>query len=154
MDKVRRALLGDRKAQAELTKKGHKLPCHVCGKKAKIMFREGLCIPVLTPDRAEKRQNGRRFKENGEPMFTLTGQDRHGIAIEMDDDFCVNAIWSDKYGCYIAIRKLTPKECFRLQGWEDIYFERAEMVNSDRQLYKQAGNGVTVNVVEAIARRF
>ena len=55
MDKVRRALLGDRKAQAELTKKGHKLPCHVCGKKAKIMFREGLCIPVLTPDRGKWR---------------------------------------------------------------------------------------------------
>lgn len=123
----------------------------ICGRKKETV---GICIPVLTPDRAEKRQNGRRFKENGEPMFTLTGQDRHGIAIEIDDDFCVNAIWSDKYGCYIAIRKLTPKECFRLQGWEDIYFERAEMVNSDRQLYKQAGNGVTVNVVEAIARRF
>lgn len=37
----------------------------------------GIAIPVLTPDRAEKRQNGRRFKEDGEPMFTLTGQDRH-----------------------------------------------------------------------------
>lgn len=123
----------------------------VCGRKKETV---GICIPVSTPDRAEKRQNGRRFKENGEPMFTLTGQARHGIAIEIDDDFCVNAIWSDKYGCYIAIRKLTPKECFRLQGWEDIYFERAEMVNSDRQLYKQAGNGVTVNVIEAIARRF
>lgn len=42
----------------------------------------GIAIPVLTPDRAEKRQNGRRFKEDGEPMFTLTGQDRHGAAIE------------------------------------------------------------------------
>ena len=37
---------------------------------------------VLTPDREEKRQNGRRMKEDGEPMFTLTAQDRHGIAIE------------------------------------------------------------------------
>lgn len=41
-----------------------------------------IAIPVLTPGRAEKRQNGRRFKENGEPMFTLTGQDRHGVATE------------------------------------------------------------------------
>lgn len=39
-------------------------------------------VPVLTPDRVNKRQNGRRFKENGEPMFTLTSQDRHGIAIK------------------------------------------------------------------------
>src|SRR5699024_4713768 len=38
-------------------------------------------VPVLTPDRENKRQNGRRFKEDGEPMFTLTAQDRHGIAI-------------------------------------------------------------------------
>lgn len=52
------------------------------------------------------------------------------------------------------IRKLTPKECFRLQGWEDDYFEKAQFVNSDSQLYKQAGNGVTVTVIEAIARRF
>lgn len=39
----------------------------------------GVAIPCITPDREEKRQNGRRFKEDGDPMFTLTGQDRHGI---------------------------------------------------------------------------
>ena len=38
-------------------------------------------FPVLTPDRAEKRQHGRRFKESGDPSFTLTGQDIHGVAI-------------------------------------------------------------------------
>lgn len=42
---------------------------------------------------------------------------------------------------------------FRLQGWEDRYFERAAMVNSDSKLYEQAGNGVTVNVVYEIAKR-
>lgn len=201
----------------------------------------GVAIPVLTPDRAEKRQNGRRFKEDGEPMFTLTGQDRHGVGIEplgvlrnvrsdygkeirkdyeagnieisrhkflesevrddgvvntlstvqkdnqlavkvaeatkqgyaecrvghgafgtscnqgifvkVSDELIVYAIWYEKYHCYIAIRKLTPKECFRLQGWTDDYFEKAQFVNSDSQLYKQAGNGVTVNVIEAIARK-
>ena len=51
------------------------------------------------------------------------------------------------------IRKLTPKECWRLQGFPDWAFERAEKVNSNSQLYKQAGNSVTVNVIEAIARR-
>ena len=163
----------------------------------------GIAIPVLTPDRAEKRQNGRRFKENGESMFTLTGQDRHGIAIEVkeaakqgyaecrvgidsvnfsmpnsktrrgrvgreiantldtscnqgifvqiSEELVVYAVWYEKYQCYIAIRKLTPKECFRLQGWTDDYFEKAEFVNSDSQLYKQAGNGVTVSVIKAIA---
>lgn len=44
----------------------------------------GVAIPVLTPDRTEKRQNGRRFKENGEPMFTLTSQDRHGVATSIN----------------------------------------------------------------------
>ena len=150
-----------------------------------------VAIPVLTPDRAEKRQNGRRFKEDGEPMFTLTGQDRHGVGVEplgvlrnvrsdygkeirkeyeaqlaikvadgigtdgmfvkISDELTVYAVWYEKYQCYIAIRKLTPKECFRLQGWTDDYFEKAEFINSDSQLYKQAGNGVTVNVIEAIA---
>lgn len=38
-----------------------------------------MCMPCITPDREEKRQNGRRFKEDGDPMFTLTGQDRHGV---------------------------------------------------------------------------
>lgn len=165
----------------------------------------GIAIPVLTPDRAEKRQNGRRFKEDGEPMFTLTGQDRHEIAIEVkeatkqgyaecrvgidsvnfsmpnsktrrgrvgqeiantldtscnqgifvrvSEELVVYAVWYEKYQCYIAIRKLTPKECFRLQGWTDDYFEKAEFVNSDSQLYKQAGNGVTVTVIEAMARK-
>lgn len=161
-----------------------------------------VAIPVLTPDRAEKRQNGRRFKENGEPMFTLTAQDRHGVGIKIKEavkqgysiayegdsvnfsvpgsstrrgrvghsiaqtldtscnqgifvqvsgELTVYAIWYEKYQCYIAIRRLTPKECFRLQGWTDDYFERAAFVNSDSQLYKQAGNGVTVNVIQAIA---
>ena len=144
----------------------------------------GIAIPILTPDRTEKRQNGRRFKEDGEPMFTLTGQDRHGVGIEplgvlrnvrsdygkeisntldtscnqgifvqVSEELTVYAVWYEKYHCYIAIRKLTPKECFRLQGWTDDYFEKAQFVNSDSQLYKQAGNGVTVNVIQAIAEQ-
>ncbi len=131
-----------------------------------------IAIPVLTPDRINKRQNGRRFKENEEPAFTLTAQDRHGVAIsvqpttqtldtscnqgvvvELYDGCSVWATWSEKYNCYLAIRKLTPRECFRLQGWEDKYFERAEQLNSNNQLYKQAGNGVTVNVIKHIAER-
>lgn len=183
-----------------------------------------IAVPVLIPDRADKRQNGRRMKENSEDMFTLTGQDRHEIGIEIagilrnvrteygkkirkdyeagkidisrhkfleseiredgivntlstvqkdnllaikvregkekdglfvkiSDVLTVYAVWYEKYQCYIAIRKLTPKECFRLQGWEDEYFNLAELVNSDSQLYKQAGNGVTVPVIKEIAER-
>ena len=50
------------------------------------------------------------------------------------------------------IRKLTPKECWRLQGFPDWAFDKAKEVNSNSQLYKQAGNSVTANVIEAIAR--
>lgn len=50
------------------------------------------------------------------------------------------------------IRKLTPKECWRLQGWKDEDFEKAAKVCSDSQLYKQAGNGVTVPVIYEIAK--
>ena len=88
-----------------------------------------ICVPVLTPDRAEKRQNGRRFKNDGDPSFTLTAQDKHGIFDGM------------------KIRRLTPRECFRLQDFpEDFDFS----VVSDSQAYKQAGNSITVRVLELI----
>lgn len=87
------------------------------------------CIPVLTPDRLNKRQNGRRFKEDGDPSFTITTQDRHGI---------FNGI---------RIRRLTPRECFRLQDFPDTF---DFSVVSDTQAYKQAGNSITVRVLELI----
>jgi len=86
-------------------------------------------IPTLTPDRLEKRQMGRRFKEDGEPAFTVNTQDRHGV---YDG---------------IKIRKLTPTECERLQGFPDDW-----TIGSDTQRYKQCGNAVTVDVVEYIAK--
>lgn len=210
-----------------------------------------VAIPVLTPDRAEKRQNGRRFKENGEPMFTLTAQDRHGVAVKVKeatkkgyaiaeqgdsinfsvpnsktrrgrvgkgiaqtlDTQCNQAVivqkprgfnkggeheiaptlsansWHENNllktgGIYtnaseshnrgvlpgisrtlkaqnhdagvfdgIRVRRLTPRECWRLQGFPDWAFDKAQEVNSNSQLYKQAGNSVTVNVIAEIARR-
>ena len=139
---------------------------------------------VLTPDRIVKRQNGRRMKEKDEPMFTLTSQDRHGVAIKEAtkkgfaeahigdsiniafpnsktrrgrvgkqvaqtlDTQCMQGTLTENF----RIRRLTPKECFRLQGFPDELFEKARLVNSDAQLYKQAGNAVTVNVAFAVAR--
>ena len=50
------------------------------------------------------------------------------------------------------IRKLTPREYWRLQGFPDWAFDKAQEVNSNSQLYKQAGNSVTVNVIKEIAR--
>ena len=95
-----------------------------------------VAIPVLTPDRINKRQNGRRFKENSDPSFTLTAQDKHGVMLKN-----------------YTIRKLTPRECWRLQAFPDELFDKAQQAGlSDSQLYKQAGNSVTVNVIEYIGK--
>ena len=99
-----------------------------------------LVEPCLTPDRVNKRQNGRRFKNNDEPSFTLTAADRHGILLSNGKTY--------------VIRKLTPLECWRLQGFTDEQFYKAKQAGvSNTQLYKQAGNAVTVPVVEAIAEK-
>jgi len=149
----------------------------------------------LTPDRLEKRQNGRRFKEDGEPMFTLTGQDTHGVmireatkqpgsdnseAVEIYDDYNSrirddgvmvydhynNKIKSDGVACSLlkhssnsrstqkiinnhSIRRLTPTECERLQGFPDGWTEG----QSDTQRYKQLGNAVSVPVVAAVGKK-
>lgn len=104
---------------------------------------------TLTPDRLNKRQNGRRFKEDGEPSFTLTAADRHGVMFdEQKDDN--NGVWYHGK----AIRKLTPLECWRLQGFSDEAFYKAKNAGvSNSQLYKQAGNSVTVPVIRAIAEK-
>ncbi|MEG7636861.1 DNA (cytosine-5-)-methyltransferase [Enterococcus casseliflavus] len=160
-----------------------------------------IALPVLTPDRIEKRQNGRRFKNDGEEMFTLTAQDRHGVAIlqkprgynegglhdisptlsshswHENNLLSIGGVYTNDSqrfnrgvlpglsrtlkasksdaGIYdgFQIRKLTPRECWRLQGFPDWAFDRAKEVNSDSQLYKQAGNSVTVPVIHDIARR-
>ncbi|MBC3013649.1 DNA cytosine methyltransferase [Staphylococcus haemolyticus] len=183
-----------------------------------------VAIPVLTPDRVNKRQNGRRFKEDNDPMFTLTSQDRHGIAIkeatkkgyteamegdsvntsfpnsktrrgrvgkqvaqtlqagEVNQGVVVNPLkdktdygWHFEQAVYdsqgitrtvkanggsgnipktiegLRIRKLTPLETWRLQSFTDEQFYKAKNSGvSNSQLYKQAGNAVTVNVVDAI----
>lgn len=53
----------------------------------------------------------------------------------------------------LRIRKLTPRECFRLMGFTDEDFDKASKVNSNSQLYKQAGNSIVVNVLEEIFKQ-
>lgn len=104
-----------------------------------VVQKQPLMCAVLTPDRLNKRQNGRRFKTVGEPSFTLTGQDIHGV--------------SDG----TMIRRLTPTECERLQGFPDDWTKLGNYDGqlrevSDTQRYKMLGNAVTTNVITAIAR--
>ena len=82
---------------------------------------------TITPSRKNKSQNGRRFKDNEEPMFTLTQNDVHGVMHNKTQ-----------------IRRLTPIECERLQGFPDNWTKGL----SDTQRYKCMGNAVTTNVVE------
>lgn len=95
----------------------------------------------------------RRGRVGVDMANTLDTSCNQGIFVQISENLKVYAVWYPKKQCYIAIRKLTPKECFRLQGWTDDYFAKAQLVNSDSQLYKQAGNGVTVNVIEAMAHK-
>lgn len=80
---------------------------------------------------------------------TRRGRVGHGIANTMTTTNTMATLTSD-----LRIRKLTPLECWRLQGFPDWAFTRArESGLSDSQLYKQAGNSVTVPVIKAIAER-
>lgn len=93
-----------------------------------------IAMPVLTPNRIEKRQNGRRMKTNGEPAFTVNTQDRHGI---FDG---------------VKLRRLTPLECERLQAFPDDWtkYDKDGLEVSDSQRYKMCGNAVTTNVIQAV----
>lgn len=93
-------------------------------------------VPVLTPAR-DRTRNGeaKRFKAIGEPMFTLTTQDRHGIMTGPQADRIV--------------RHLSPVECERLQGFPEGWTEGL----SDNQRYKCLGNAVSVPVVKVIGTR-
>ena len=76
------------------------------------------------------------MKEPDEPMFTLTAMDRHGVEYNG------------------RVRRLMPKECFRLQGYKDKQFNKLVKIGiPEAQLYKMAGNSVTTNVVTAIGRK-
>lgn len=121
---------------------------------------------VLTPGRKEKRQNGRRFKEDGEVMFTLTKQDVHGIMIESGDGRkhttrMINCSPTIKHHAPIAdqTRKLMPLECERLMGWQDNWTQNGidskgkTVALGDKARYDLCGNGVVSNVVRELTSR-
>lgn len=74
--------------------------------------------------------------------------DSEGIALCQSSSESFNPWYTEG----IRIRKLTPKECWRLMGFDDEDFEKAKEVNSESQLYKQAGNSIVVQCLEAIFR--
>ena len=121
-------------------------------------------VPVLTPDRLEsgkdKRQQGPWMKKPGDPAHTLLGQGVNGVMVAncLDPDGYLRSGARPRDGNgnpqllpigYRRIRRLTPTECERLQGFPDGWTEGI----SDTQRYKCLGNAVTVNVIEFLGRR-
>ena len=103
----------------------------LCGDAGGLGAKTGLyALPCLTPDRTEKRQNGRRFKPPHSKFYTLTAMDKHGV---LTNNF---------------IRKLTPIECERLQTVKENYTN----IVSDNQRYRMLGNGWTVDVITHILK--
>lgn len=86
---------------------------------------------------AEKRSNMQQFEPRYDGVSnTLTTVLKDNYVLEVGEE--------------MRIRKLTPKECFRLMGFDDESFHKAEAVNSNTQLYKQAGNSIVVDVLEEL----
>ena len=109
---------------------------------------------VLTPKRTEYGKAIRKAYEAGEVK-----ESRHNMTeLQPRTDGIANTLTTVLKDNYVAeptnnnlrIRKLTPKECFRLMDFDDSDFEKAEAVNSNTQLYKQAGNSIVVVCVEKI----
>ena len=107
---------------------------------------------VLTPKRTEYGKAIRKDYEKG-----LIKESRHNmVELQPRTDGVSNTLTTVQKDNYAVeppgyrIRKLTPKECWRLMGCSDEDFEKAEQVNSNSQLYKQAGNAIVVDVLEAI----
>lgn len=86
--------------------------------------------------------------------FSYPNSDTRIGRVQADGEICPTITAENQDVCKIEtqyrIRKLTPKECWRLMDFSDEDFEKAEKVNSNTQLYKQAGNSIVVNVLVAI----
>ena len=93
-------------------------------------------------------KGGRKGIDGLQPSRKDRIYDSNGIAATIATSDFYNPNYTDN----LKIRKLTPKECWRLMGFDDGDFEKAEKVNSNTQLYKQAGNSIVVNVLEAILK--
>jgi len=115
-------------------------------------------VPVLTHDQLEKGRDKRQqepwMKKPGDPAYTLLGQGVNGIAYPevantVTDGYLMDTHHHSEPMCRYRIRRLTPTECERLQGFADGWTSML----SDTQRYKCLGNAVTVNVIEFLGRK-
>lgn len=126
----------------------------VCERKTESIIKE-------IAAKSRKKEIGVTVKENGDIRTWQPDKGKCGVSelqINYDGNISntVTATHMPKtYGASTGfrVRKLTPKECWRLMGFTDEDFEKAEKVNSNSQLYKQAGNSIVVQVLEAIFKQ-
>lgn len=103
-------------------------------KEGRVLIREGGVADLLYPTSLTRRG---RVIDHGNVSPTLMSDTPNIHRIESETDT-------------LKIRRLTPRECWRLMDFADEDFDKASAVNSDTQLYKQAGNSIVVNVLVAI----
>ena len=109
---------------------------------------EGGGVVDLSYPTSQKRRG--RVQGGGQICPTLTTESIPSV-VEYGDDKHFSFIYEIGGAYYrIRIRKLTPRECWRLMGFTDSDFDKAEQINSNTQLYKQAGNSIVKNVLMAI----
>lgn len=96
------------------------------------------CKQIATLNNSKYESSARVYCPSGLcPTLTTNGGGHHEVKIMEDKS---------------NVRKLTPLEYWRLMGFDDSDFNKAQAVNSDTQLYKQAGNSIVVNVLEAVLK--
>lgn len=114
------------------------LKLRVATKQGFDLYETGGVCDLSYPTSTKRRS---RSKDLGQISGTLTSHEFYRMEL-------VNMDGQEK----IRIRKLTPKECWRLMGFSDEDFYKAQAVNSDTQLYKQAGNSICVCCLEEIIK--
>lgn len=133
----------------------------ICGTLLARDYKDPKCVPVFVNNSIEVKEatkkgyteafegdsinfeqpnsKTRRGRVGRQVAQTITTSPQQGVVIN-----------GESASEILRIRKMTPKECFRLQGFDDDSFHKAEAVNSNTQLYKQAGNSITISVPQAI----
>lgn len=108
--------------------------------------RQGLKVINATSQGYDIAEEGDSVNLSFPNSATMRGRVGHGESQTITTDGNQGTVQQ------MRIRRLTPKECWRLMGFDDEDFEKAKQANSDTQLYKQAGNSIVVNVLEGIVK--
>ena len=136
-------------ANSIITTEGNKATCNFIKERNK---KEQLCDYLLDNNMVQENDVIRHsYSQSRIEDWEHRGAEVNNMSPTLDTrSDCLGVV--QKQENQLRIRKLTPKECWRLMGFNDEEFEKAVKVNSNAQLYKQAGNSIVVNVLEGILK--